>query len=142
MKIRFYKPDDSSQLPVLFRQLGYPVTERVLFNRLNNILKNPDYYLIVAENDKQLVGFSSFSKTSFIERDGSYTRILALIVDQEYRKQGIAAEMLQFIEEWSRDNNCTGITLNSGMREERLTAHRFYERYGFEKSSFGFYLNL
>lgn len=142
MQIQFIDHADSVDLTKLFEELGYPVSNSDLSNRLNTILKKEDYYAIVALENETVVGFAGFSKMFAFEMDGQYTRILCLIVDSSYRRQGIATSMLNFIKKWSIDNNCSALTLNSGIRDERSHAHQFYERYGFNKKSFGYIFSL
>lgn len=72
------------------------------------------------------------------EKNDNYVRIVALVVDSIYRKQGIGENLIEKAEEWAKEQGANGIVLNSGNRRERIDAHQFYLKRGFEGKSTGF----
>lgn len=56
--------------------------------------------------------------------------ILGLAVGETFRKQGFGTELLKMTEEWSKENGCVGIRLNSG--GTRVGAHEFYRAQGYD----------
>lgn len=72
------------------------------------------------------------------EADDPYIRVLALVVHKDYRKQGVGKKLMLAAEEWAKENHCYAVTLNSGNREERMAAHRFYQNLGYAARSTGF----
>lgn len=92
--------------------------------------------------DEKVVGFIGFSKLYFFERDGFYYRILALVVGTNYRNQGVAGRLIDEVRERAYFEGASALALNSGIRAERSEAHRFYQNYGFKKTSYGFALEL
>ncbi|WP_242698129.1 GNAT family N-acetyltransferase [Bacillus sp. SD088] len=54
--------------------------------------------------------------------DGFYIRIVAFVVDSNYRGKGIGKKLLAEAESWARRIGATGIGLNSGNRPERFNA--------------------
>ena len=72
------------------------------------------------------------------EYDGFYVRIVAFVVDSHYRRRGIGEKLLLETERWAREQGAIAMGLNSGNRSERLGAHRFYAKMGYEPKSIGF----
>jgi GNAT superfamily N-acetyltransferase len=69
-------------------------------------------------------------------------RILALVVGQNSRKLGIGKMLVAAAESWAAEQGLTTVLVNSGNREERIPAHRFYENMGYEVKSSGFVKKL
>jgi GNAT superfamily N-acetyltransferase len=59
-----------------------------------------------------------------------------LVVDENQRSRGVGEGFMKFAENESSRRNCETIRLCSGLQRE--DAHRFYERVGFEKTSYSF----
>ncbi|WP_027964928.1 GNAT family N-acetyltransferase [Halalkalibacillus halophilus] len=134
--------EDTVQIASLMKHLSYPVSEERMKTRLEKILTHKDYQTFVYEQDQQLIGLSGMMKCFRYESDDSYVRVTTMVVDENYRQQGIGTAMIQHIEKWARDQGLAMITLNSGNREERKQAHQFYIQRGFEPKATGFYKKL
>ena len=65
----------------------------------------------------------------FFERDGSWARIVALVVAEQARDRGVGARLLVSAESFARSRGCLRMEVTSGDR--RLDAHGFYRRHGF-----------
>jgi GNAT superfamily N-acetyltransferase len=123
-------------------QLGYPTSVEQMRIRFSNIQSNPSYHTLVAEYDGKVVGMVGLCIGVFYELDGSYVRIVAFVVDSNYRGKGIGKNLIQEAESWARRQGAIGIGINSGNRAERLIAHKFYMNLGYEEKSIGFAKNL
>lgn len=77
-------------------------------------------------------------KMMFYENDGNYMRILSFVVNLNFRGNGLGSLLLKESEKLADKLNCKVITLNSGIRTERETAHKFYKANGFESKYYGF----
>ena len=142
MIIRALTESDIGRLTDLLLQLGYPSNIGTLKNRFEKIRQHPDYQTLVAEYDGKVVGMIGLSKSYYYELDGFYVRILALIVDSDYRNQGIGKKLIDDAEKWARTIGASGISLNTGNRPERLATHRFYKNRGYNEKSIGFVKSL
>ncbi|MGN7476416.1 GNAT family N-acetyltransferase [Solibacillus silvestris] len=138
MQIRSLKMEDIPSIENLMIQLGYPSTATQLQERFQRLLKLPDYQTIIAEKDSVIVGMLGFSKQWAYEFDGPYIRILALVVDEKYRRLNIGQSLMQAAEQWALENECIAAVLNSGNRDERIAAHHFYKQLGYIGKSMGF----
>ena len=140
--IREAKLEDISELLHLYEQLGYPSTKPQLEKRLQIIFAHADYHTLVAIKGQKLVGLIGLIKEYAFEHDDCYIKIAMLVVDEDYREKGIGKNLIQEAEKWAKLQNITTITLNSGNREERKSAHEFYQHLGYLPKSIGFFKEL
>ncbi|WP_455674965.1 N-acetyltransferase family protein [Pradoshia sp.] len=142
MKIRTASKKDIPSLAGLMKQLGYPTTIEEMEGRFTNIESDNHYHTIVAEIDEKVVGMAGLCKGLFYEFNGLYVRIVAFVVDSNYRRRGIGEKLLVETERWSKEQGAIAIGLNSGKRSERAAAHNFYAKMSFETKSIGFSKSL
>lgn len=142
MLIRKATKEDIPQLVFLMEQLGYPNTVDRMQIRFNNIELNPDYHTLIAELNGKVVGMAGLCTGPFYEFDGSYVRIVAFVVDSEYRRKGIGKKLIHEAENWASEQGAIAIVLNSGNREERKAAHQFYLSMGYQDKSVGYRKSL
>ncbi|UXR73338.1 GNAT family N-acetyltransferase [Staphylococcus sp. IVB6238] len=138
---RLFEEKDFSQinhLLQLYYELRYPTTSERLITRLNKIINNKDYYLLLLLENGKIIGFSGMCKMMFYEKNGEYMRILAFVIHSDFRKQGYGKNLLVDFEKLARKLNCKIITLNSGNRNERLAAHKLYKNSGYVSTTIGF----
>lgn len=77
-------------------------------------------------------------KMLFFERNGEYMKILAFVINSNYRQRGYGSFLLKESVSLARTLRCKVLTLNSGIKEERKNAHSFYTKNGLDRKSFGF----
>lgn len=142
MEVRVANKDDVRDLANLMEQLGYPTTIEQMEIRFKNIESNPSYHTLLAVLDGEVVGMVGLCKGSLYEHDGTYVRILAFVVSSNYRRSGIGEKLMIETERWAREQGAIAISLNSGNRTERIAAHQFYTKMGFEGKSTGFSKSL
>ncbi|WP_210133723.1 GNAT family N-acetyltransferase [Staphylococcus sp. GDY8P131P] len=130
------------ELLVLYEDLGYPTITEDLVNRLKKIYSHEDYYLLLLIKNDVIIGLSGMCKMMFYEKNGEYIRLLAFVINSNYREKGYGTLLLKESEILATQLGCEAITLNSGDREERDNAHSFYKSNGFENKSLGFSKNL
>ncbi|MBO3066067.1 GNAT family N-acetyltransferase [Staphylococcus shinii] len=122
----------------LYKELGYPTTKEKLASRLKKICNHKDYYLLLLIKNDVIIGLSGMCKMLFYEKEGEYMRLLAFVINSNYRGKGYGTFLLKESEALATQLVCKVITLNSGNRLERDNAHSFYYNNGFEKKSSGF----
>jgi len=103
MEIREATISDIPELVSLMEQLGYPTSVEKMKIRFNKIESNDTYHTIVAVTDQRVVGLLGMCTGLLYEYDGSYVRILALVVDSDYRKNGIGKKLIREAEKWARN---------------------------------------
>lgn len=138
MEIRKATSQDISELALLMEELGYPTTIEQMKIRFNNIEATPNHYTLVAVYEGAVAGMIGFHTGVLYNDDGIYARVIALVVDSNYRSKGIGKLLLTEAEKYAKNLGATGIGLNSGNRSERERAHRFYKNMGYMAKSTGF----
>lgn len=138
MQIRELIIDDIQAIVPLMDELGYPASFDDLCKRFQHLLTLKDYKTFVAELNGEIVGFIGLVKQYAYEFNEPYTRIVALVVSNKYRRQKVGYQLMVMAEQWSLTEGCIAIILNSGNRKERVAAHKFYEKLGYKGKSTGF----
>ena len=129
-------------LAILMGELGYLTTNEEMEQRFLNISENPYYKTIIYEEDERIIGMVGMMLGLRYEKNESYIRVVALVVDSKFRGLGIGTKLLLEAEKWAKEQGANMITLNSGNRNERNIAHQFYISRGFEGKATGFYKEL
>ena len=138
-ELREGTPEEIAQLEQLVRQvLGYMALDSAQFSeRVNQMLRHPDYHIFAAKRGDKLVAFAGTVTGIAFELEMGFLRIIALAVREDCQRQGVGSLLLSHIKEYARAHDLGFLAVNSG--SERTDAHRFYENNGFVKKSFGFF---
>lgn len=101
----------------------------------------PNYSLYVAEIAGKVVGTFELLIMDNLAHRGKLSGVVEdVVVDVEYRSQGIGRQMMGYAIEVCRENGCYKMTLSSNLKRER--AHQFYENLGFKKHGFSFLIEI
>jgi len=122
---------DSEAVAPLLGQLGYPVSALEVGARLERLSEHSDAEVLVAELDDEVVGVAAYQLMDLLERPDPQCRITALVVDDRYRRRGVAYALLHTIEELARDVGCFRLEVTT--HPERSEALAFYRAAGFEQ---------
>ncbi len=135
--VRPCRIDDAEQLYGLIRnELGYAdITVDNVRYSLQKMLSSDDYFILVSEYGGEICGFISVVREISLEI-GKYFRILALAVKKEYQRRVLGTALIMLAESKTRTEGAELITLSSQFK--RTEAHVFYEKLGYEKTSFTF----
>jgi GNAT superfamily N-acetyltransferase len=71
---------------------------------------------------------------------GKHAWVHDLVVDEPYRGEGYGTAVLEWVEEWADERDCSCMELASGLWRDE--AHRFYEKVGMEKYCYTFKKDL
>jgi GNAT superfamily N-acetyltransferase len=129
--IRVAGQRDVDAIAPLLGQLGYPASALELGERLERLTDHPDAEVLVAELDGELVGVAAYQLIDLLERPDPQCRITALVVDDRYRRRGVAFALLHTIEESALDRGCFRLEVTT--RTERADARAFYRAAGFDE---------
>ena len=140
--IRQSRIQDADTIRILSEQLGYNSTQEQIEQRLKKIQSNAAHILYVATviND-YVVAWGHASVTDLLMLSNQVI-LWGLVVDENYRNQGIGQALIQSIERWANQLGCAGIMLYSNIK--RQETHLFYEKNGYTniKQSLVFVKNL
>ena len=133
---------DIPVLADLMVQLGYDTTTAEMETRFATIRNHPDYKTFVAVVEDSIIGMIGLAKGYYYEHNGMYLRILALVTNATFRKNGVGKALIEKAENWAKEIGAATILLNCGNREERTAAHIFYKGLGYSVKSSGFVKKL
>ena len=109
---------------------------------LNAILQDRSRHLVVATVDGKVVGTVDVLIVPNLTHGGKPWAVVEnVIVTQEMRRRGVAAQLMRHAIETARSAGCYKVQLHSG-KQRAAEAHEFYRRLGFEAVAEGFKLFL
>jgi GNAT superfamily N-acetyltransferase len=132
--VRRATPEDADVAQHLLIELGYQ--EPVAFLRERIAFFNdgkPDQAVFVAEQDGTGVGILAFRAFPYFHKRGKQGRVIALVVTESHRGQGVGKALMLHSEQFARECGCHKMELTTGGQREK--AHRFYESMGYEETS-------
>jgi ribosomal protein S18 acetylase RimI-like enzyme len=131
--LRDARPKDAAALAALIVALGYEVTPAEIRRRLKAVAA------IVAEQG-EVVGAVTLGTTPVLHRPRAVGRITMLVVAEKMRGAGIGAALVAEAERRLKAKGCGLVEVTSN--KKRLRAHAFYERLGYERTSYRFAKSL
>jgi len=132
--VRDARPKDIETLAALIAALGYEVSASDLRKRLA-ALKKAGMAVLVADQGGA-IGLLTTAITHVLHRPRPVGRISLMVVAESARSRGVGAALVAEAEARLRAAGCGLIEVTSNMRRQR--AHAFYERLGYEKTSYRF----
>jgi N-acetylglutamate synthase-like GNAT family acetyltransferase len=129
--IRKAEIKDSESIAELSNQLGYKSDSRLIEHRLTELLKNPDHCVFVGLENGKIIGWIHGFYSLRVESN-SFVEIGGLIIDFNYRKQGIGKLLIEEINNWSNLRKCEKVRVRCNTA--RKNTHDFYLKNGFEIS--------
>jgi len=132
--IRDARPKDTEPLAALIVALGYDVTAADVRKRLS-LLTKAGHHALVADRDG-VIGLLTTSTMLVLHRPRPVGRISMMVVAEAERGQGVGAALVAEAEARLRAAGCGLVEVTSNAK--RLRAHAFYERLGYERSSYRF----
>jgi ribosomal protein S18 acetylase RimI-like enzyme len=127
--LRGARPADAEAIAALIVALGYEVAAADIERRLRAVLT------LVAEKGR-LVGVLTVSIMAVLHRPKPVGRISMLVVAEDARGAGIGTALVAEAEARLKAKGCGLIEVTSNRKRAR--AHAFYERLGYERTSYRF----
>jgi GNAT superfamily N-acetyltransferase len=125
VEIRSIVKEDFESIASLSNELGYIINPQDLLVQLKTILKDGNHHLFGAIKDNKLVGY--IHSTQVIGLTSlPFTEIMALIVCEKERGNGIGKQLVKKIE-----NVCSDKKLRVRCNSKRELAHKFYYNMNF-----------
>jgi GNAT superfamily N-acetyltransferase len=119
---------DAQRIAALAGQLGYEVSVPHVERQLERINDDRTGFVAIVPR-VGVVGWIGVALRDAIT-DSRRADIEGLVVEDEYRGNGIGELLVQAAEEWARRHACTSMRLVSNVVRER--AHEFYKRLGYD----------
>ncbi len=130
MRIRLALPADAPAVNELLHQLGYPQNDAADTEaRIRTWDDDPAGAAFVADDDGVVTGLIAVNVCPFFERAGSWARIVALVVSERARGQGVGSHLVTAAESFATSRGCLRMEVTSADR--RRDAHEFYRHHGY-----------
>jgi len=111
------------------------------YSAFEQITKDPNHELIVAEQNGQVMGtLHLIFLPSVSYQGGLRAQVESVRIDKRFQSQGIGSEMMKWAMERARRRGAHVVQLTT--HKSRVDAHRFYERLGFRGSHLGMKMSL
>ncbi|WP_405059352.1 GNAT family N-acetyltransferase [Kribbella sp. NBC_01505] len=134
MIVRPAEAGDAAAVSELLVQLGYPDQDtEATAARIRAWHVDPTSAAYVADADGNLLGVVAVHVGPYFERTGSWARVVALVVSEQVRGQGIGGRLMAAAEEFAVEHGCLRVELSSSDRRE--DAHAFYQGRGYVNQS-------
>lgn len=133
--VRLARLTDVPALVPLLAQLGFPAPAEVVAERLDALLA-ADEVVLVAERGGEVVGLLTVHVTPVLHRPTPVGRLTALVVAEPLRGTGVGRALVSAAERLLAERGCGLVEVTSN--RALVNAHRFYERIGYESTSFRF----
>ncbi len=130
--IRIATTIDVRGLLPLMEQLGYSQNTQDFEKRLEIFTSKEGYGIAVAEESQTIIGLVAWSKSINFVSTATRIRIESLIVNEQYRNQGIGKNLMNFVEDIAKTLSPCIIDLTSGLRREKDGSHEFYKALGYK----------
>jgi len=128
LRIRAATGADATEVARLCAQLGYPVADAVMRQRIEQLAESSAFRLVVAEGVPGLLGWACAEVRVSLE-SGTRVELTGLVVDAASRRGGVGRAMVADIERWAQAQRCPEIVVRSNVA--RLESHPFYEGLGY-----------
>jgi len=130
MEIRKFHPGDMGSVMHLLQAVSKfePKTED-LKQLANLFLADENAYACVAASEGRVIGFGSVFLQRRI-RGGCSAVIEDVVVDEDFRRQGVGARIIKELLEYAKSKKCFKATLVAGDRNRH-----FYESLGFHEDN-------
>jgi N-acetylglutamate synthase-like GNAT family acetyltransferase len=134
--------EDFNNVFPLFKQLwpNKPINQEELRNVFDRGIKSDLDVLLCFELNNNVIGFCAYAIVNNLWQEGYISYIYAMIIDDKYRGRGYGTNLLQEVINKSREQGMKRVELDSGFPREQ--AHKFYEKFGFEKRAYLFSYTL
>jgi|SRR6185312_6847141 len=123
IQIRLITENDAIALTDLSKQLGYSLSIGETAENIREVLADKDHAAFVAIIDNQVVGWIHVLRAIRIESK-PFIEIGGLVVDENYRKQGIGKLLVNKAKEWSKEKHIDKLRVRCNRK--RTESHQFY----------------
>ena len=110
-------------------ELGYDFSLEQVETNVRRLIGDSTNLLLVAEQNNELAGFVHANSHEPVYAP-KMKSVMALVVREEFRKQGLGHTLVGAVENWAIESGASGVRLNSG--DTMNDALHFYKSMGYE----------
>jgi GNAT superfamily N-acetyltransferase len=119
---------DAETIASLLGQLGYPAASDAVTRQMRNLDKSDNAILVAELPGEAVVGVTALHRMTVLHSELPVGYIMAFVVAEGARGQGVGRTLLAAAEQWARDAGCGRLVVTSA--EARDGAHQFYPSCG------------
>ena len=140
--IRELQPDDYAAVAGFWRDLlGFAsATDESVGRTLEKMSADRRYGTFVAEENGRVVGFITFVEVLSIDDPDGYLKINGIAVMPEYRRRGIAQQLIERVEHEARERGACSVGVATSFK--RTGSQALFQKLGYEKAAFWFHKNF
>ncbi len=131
MLVRRMDSKDTLQVAALCEQFGYPTSREEVGERFHHLQQLMEHQVFVAEDNDVVIGWIHVHGIHSLSSP-SYVEIRGIVVDSQYRHQGVGRLLVTEAENWTLAKGYRVVRLRSGT--QRPEAHHFYPKLGYERT--------
>ncbi|MCK5542102.1 MAG: GNAT family N-acetyltransferase [Desulfobacterales bacterium] len=127
---------DLKELADLYQQL---IPNEFSLSKMRNVLvknkNNPNHMVLTARKNGRLVGsLLAVICEMFFGQCKSFMVVEDVVIEKQFRKSGIGKALMQRIEEYAKEQNCSYIMLITDI--ERIGSQEFYKSLGYKTNEY------
>lgn len=119
---------DAEIITSLIEQLGYKATRVEIIERIKNIISSEDHFACTAIIENKIVAWILAFVSIHLESN-PYVEIGGLIIEENFRGQGIGKKLIDEAERWMISKNIHKLRVRTNVKSK--DTHRFYLNHGF-----------
>lgn len=131
-------PDHAHEVKSLLNQLGYESHESELVSALSQ--QDPNSEVLVAKKGTKLIAFMSLIYFYYFPMQKSLCRITTIVVNETMRNAGVGKKLIRFATSQAASKSCAQLEVTTSLARKATQA--YYERIGFKKASYRYYLDI
>jgi GNAT superfamily N-acetyltransferase len=132
--VRMAEYEDTQAMLPLLAQLGYPATLAECEKRFQAFSSVTGHGIGVATLSNKIIGWVAWSASPVFISDQIRIRIEGLVIDENYRGQGVGKQLMQFVEDFAQQWRPVMIELTSNLRRAQEGTHAFYQSIGYHNA--------
>ena len=131
--------EDIDRILPLVQELNPELNARTIIENQKEMFRLSTYQCFGLFQGDNLIGISS-GWITIRHYSGKQLEIDNVIVASKYQSKGYGTQFIELLEQWSREQDCKTMELNSYLTNPR--SHKFYFTQGFKILGFHFYKDL
>lgn len=136
MIIKIAKKDDIKDLTAMALKIFHGSIENELIDEFSELINNDNACIYIAQDNNKIIGFVQ-CQLRFDYVEGTKTSpvgyIEGIFVENEYRKRGIARELIDMCEIWCKNKGCFEIASDCELLNTQSI--NFHLKLGFEEAN-------
>ena len=128
--LREVHSDDSRQVMILCKQLGYKISLSTVKRNIEILNKENDNKVFVAEYEHAVIGWIGVAYVLTIQSI-PFCEVRGLVVDEQFRKNNIGKLLVERAAKWCKEKGCTTLRVRCNVKREPI--HSFYRHLGFSE---------